>query len=77
MTTQFDGRPIEIGGEQTLPEKLFEMEKGAKAIRDSAVKFRMDSELDYAQVTLLAEIAARLEMIYLILRGGIDGKKEE
>ena len=26
---------------------------------------------------LLEEIAIRLEMIYLVLRGGIDGKKEE
>ena len=77
MTFEFNEQTIVIGGEQTLPEKLFEMEKAAKAIRDSAIKFRMDDELDYAQVTLLAEIAARLEMIYLVLRGGIDGKKEE
>lgn len=77
MTTQFDGLPAEIGGRQPQSEKLFEMEKEAKSLRDTAVKFRMDGELDYTQVTLLAEIAARLEMIYLILRGGIDGKKEE
>ncbi len=74
MTIQFDGQ---TSGTIDTETWLGVMEKEAVILHDSAVQFRVDGLLDYAQMSLLEEIAIRMEMICLILRGGIDGKKEE
>ncbi len=74
MTIPYDGQPSGTIDTETW---LRVMEGEAITLRDGAVKHRAHGNFDYVQINLLEEIATRLEMICLILRGGIDGKKEE